>query len=205
MPPRLLLATNNKGKVKEYQSLLRNTGYELVTPVQQGVSLAVEEVGETLEENAKLKALAFARAGNLLALADDSGLEVDVLDGAPGRFSARYAGEGASDKDRVNYLLSKLKDVPWEKRTAQFRCAIAVAYPAGQMELCSGVCPGFIAFAPKGELGFGYDPVFYLPEFDKTMAELPLATKNRISHRGKAARKAREILKKLLASGQGGI
>jgi XTP/dITP diphosphohydrolase len=195
---KLFLATNNQAKVREYRSLLRNLPYELVTPAEEGVISIVNEVGESLEENARLKAIAGAVKSQLLALADDSGLEVDALGGEPGWLSARYAGEGASDKDRVNYLLSRLKGVPREKRSACFKCVIAVATPeGGEVEFCSGECRGVITFEPKGEQGFGYDPIFYLPELGKTMAELPLATKNKISHRGQAARKVYQVLERL--------
>ena len=195
--PKLLLATNNQGKVHEYKSLLQNLPFELVTLADQGIGTIVEEEGRSLEENAKLKATALAAESQLLALADDSGLEVDALDGEPGRLSARYAGEGASDNERVDYLLSRLDGVPWEKRSARFRCVIAIATPNGKVELCSGECEGFITFEPRGKHGFGYDPVFYFPELDKTMAELPLEIKNRFSHRGQAARKAHQLLKRL--------
>jgi XTP/dITP diphosphohydrolase len=194
---RLLLATSNKGKVREYRSLLQNLPFDLVTLAEVGITADVEEVGETLEENARLKATALAAQSRMSALADDSGLEIDALGGEPGRLSARYAGEGASDRDRVNYLLSKLEGVPWEERSARFRCVIAVAVPDGQVEFCSGECRGVIALEPKGEQGFGYDPIFYLPELDKTMAELPLEVKNDVSHRGKAARKVPQALKRL--------
>jgi XTP/dITP diphosphohydrolase len=129
-----------------------------------------------------------------MALADDSGLEVDALGGKPGVLSARYAGKNASDTDRINHLLSQLKKVPWEERQARFRCVIAIAMPDGQVELFSGECQGIITLEPKGEEGFGYDPIFYLPQLSKTMAELPLEVKNRVSHRGKAAAKARWLL-----------
>ena len=195
MRRKLLLATNNQAKVREYRSLLQDLPYELVTLAEQGINTVVDEVGESLEENARLKATLLADESQLLALADDSGLEVDALGGEPGRFSARYAGENASDKDRVNYLLLKLKDVPWEKRTARFRCVIAIAIPDGEVEFCSGECQGFITFEPKGEQGFGYDPIFYLPELDKTMAELPPEIKNQVSHRGQAAQKAYHLLR----------
>jgi XTP/dITP diphosphohydrolase len=194
---RLLLATSNKGKVREYRSLLQSLPFDLVTLAEVGITADVEEVGETLEENARLKVTALAAQSQMSALADDSGLEVDALGGEPGRLSARYAGEGASDRDRVNYLLSKLEGVPWEERSARFRCVIAVAVPDGQVEFCSGECRGVIALEPKGEQGFGYDPIFYLPELDKTMAELPLEVKNDVSHRGKAARKVPQALKRL--------
>lgn len=192
----LLLATNNQGKVREYQSLLKSLPFELVTLAEQGITTAVDEVGESLEENARLKATVLAAESQLLALADDSGLEVDALGGEPGRLSARYAGEGASDRDRVNYLLLRLKDVSWSERSACFRCVIAVATPGGEVELCRGECRGVITFEPRGKQGFGYDPVFYFPELGKTMAELPLAIKNQVSHRGQAARKVSQVLKK---------
>jgi XTP/dITP diphosphohydrolase len=194
--PKLLLATNNKGKVREYKSLLQDLPFELVLPEELGISTEVDEVGGSMEENARIKAITMAGESQLLTLADDSGLEVDALGGEPGRLSARYAGEGASDRDRIDYLLAKLKDVPWERRSACFRCVIAIATPEGNVELCQGECPGIIAFEPKGEQGFGYDPIFYLPELDKTMAELNLEVKNRVSHRGKAAEKARDILRR---------
>ena len=197
MGDKLLLATNNQGKVREYKSLLQNIPYELITFAEQSITTEVSEVGGSLEENARLKATVIADKSQLLTLADDSGLEVDALGGEPGPLSARYAGEGASDRDRVNYLLSRLEGVPWEKRTARFRCVIAIATPNGKAEICSGECQGFITFEPRGEHGFGYDPIFYLPELDKTMAELPLEVKNQVSHRGQAARKAHQLLKRL--------
>ena len=163
---------------------------------EQGITAEVDETGGSFEENARLKATVLARESGLLTLADDSGLEVDALGGEPGPLSARYAGEDATDEDRINYLLAKLKDVPEEKRTARFRCVIAIAAPDGTVELCSGECRGFITTTPRGEYGFGYDPVFYLPELGKTMAELPPEEKNRISHRAKAAEKARVLLMK---------
>ena len=193
---KLLLATNNQAKVREYRSLLQSLPYELVTLAEQGITTIVNEVGENLEENARLKATLLAAESRLLALGDDSGLEVDALGGEPGRLSARYAGENASDEDRVNYLLLRLKDVPREKRTARFRCVIAIATPDGEVEFCSGECQGFITFEPRGEQGFGYDPLFYLPELDKTMAELPLEIKNQVSHRGQAAKKVYQMLKR---------
>ena len=194
---KLLLATNNQAKVREYKALLHNLSFELVTLAEQGITTTVNEVGESLEENARLKANVLAAESQLRALADDSGLEVDALGGEPGKLSARYAGEGASDRDRVNYLLAKLKDVPWEKRSARFRCVIAVATPRGEVEICSGECRGFITFEPSGDCGFGYDPIFYLPELDKTMAELSLEEKNRISHRGQAVKGVLQLLDRL--------
>ncbi len=197
MQSKLLLATNNRAKVREYKSLLSGLSYELVTLAEQGLNISVDEVGENLEENASLKATITAAKSQLISLADDSGLEVDALDGEPGRLSARYAGENASDRERVEYLLARLKGVPREKRTARFRCVIAIATPDGKVEFCSGECPGLITLAPRGEQGFGYDPVFYLPELDKTMAELTLELKNQVSHRGEAARQACQVLEKM--------
>jgi len=195
--PKLLLGTNNSAKVHEYKTLLQNLPFELVTLADQGITTVVDETGASLEENARLKAEALAEQSQLLTLADDSGLEVDALGGEPGRLSARYAGEGASDRDRIDYLLSRLKEVPWTERSARFRCVIAIAMPGGMVEICSGECPGFIIFEARGEEGFGYDPIFYLPELDKTMAELPLEIKNQVSHRGQAARKARLVLERI--------
>ena len=193
---KLLLATNNKGKVREYKSMLKDLPFELVSPAELGIKTEVDEIGGSLEENAKLKATTLARESRLLVLADDSGLEVDALGGEPGRLSARYAGEGASDKDRVSYLLSRLKDVPEGKRSARFRCVIAIATPGDEVELCSGECEGVITLEPRGKEGFGYDPIFYLPGLGKTMAELTLEEKNRVSHRGRAAREAIKLLRR---------
>ncbi len=194
---KLLLATGNQAKLKELRSLLCDLPYELVTLTEVGISVKVDESGNSLEENARLKATIFADKSQLLTLADDSGLEVDALGGQPGVLSARYAGENASDSERIDYLLSRLKGVPWEQRRAHFKCVIAIATPDGQVEFSSGACLGIITLKPRGEQGFGYDPVFYLPRLGKTMAELPLEVKNRVSHRGKAARKAHRVLERL--------
>jgi len=196
LPLKLLLGTNNQAKIREYRSLLADLPYRLVTLAEQGITTVVDETGETLEENARLKVTRLAAESHLLTLADDSGLEVDALGGEPGPLSARYAGENASDSDRMDYLLAQLRDVPWARRTARFRCVIAIAAPDGKTMLCAGECPGLITFAPRGEYGFGYDPVFYLPEMDRTMAELPPEVKNRLSHRSQAARQVGRILEK---------
>ena len=194
MRKKLLLATNNKGKVREYQSLLSCVPVELVTLAEEGITTVVSEDGDSMEENARLKAVALAQESGLAALADDSGLEVDALGGEPGCLSARYAGEGASDSELVSYLLDKLKGLPDEKRSARFRCVIAVATPDGRVKMCSGECRGFITLEPGGTDGFGYDPIFYIPEMGKTMAELSLETKNKVSHRGQAARGVPDVL-----------
>jgi len=195
--PKLLLATGNRAKLYELRSLFQALPYELVTPSEMGISAKVDEVGQSLEENARLKATVSAARSRLLTLADDSGLEVDALGGEPGVLSARYAGADASDTDRIDYLLLRIKDVPWQKRQARFRCVMAIATPDGQVSLFCGNCPGVITLEPRGEMGFGYDPIFYLPRLGKTLAELPLEVKNRVSHRGQAARKAFPLLKRL--------
>jgi len=191
----LLLATNNQGKIREYRELLSGCGFELVTPAGRGIDIAIAETGETFAENAAIKARAFAAASGLVTLADDSGLEVDALCGAPGVRSARYAGEGASDIERNALLLENLRHVPLPLRTARFRCVIAIAEPSGGMHLADGVIEGLIAVTPRGTSGFGYDPIFYLPERHLTIAELEPVEKNRISHRAAAAAKACAILR----------
>jgi XTP/dITP diphosphohydrolase len=192
--PVLLLATGNKGKVREYRGLLRGIPYVIKTPADFGITIEVAETGASFEENATLKATALAAASGRLTLADDSGLEVDALGGEPGPRSRRYAGENASDAARIDYLLVRLKDVPEQERTARFRCVICIAAPAGEVKLLSGECQGIIIATPRGRHGFGYDPVFYLPELGRTMAELTLEEKNRVSHRARAAAQAREAL-----------
>ncbi len=196
---KLLVATHNPGKVRELRELLADLPVEVTFPPEIGLELEVDETGATFAENAALKALAFARASGLVALADDSGLEVDALGGAPGVHSARYAGPGASDADRYRRLLAALAGVPLGQRSARFRCVVAVATPAGDVELAEGVCEGEIAFEPLGEHGFGYDPVFQVAGVGRRMAELPPDLKNQLSHRGRAFRAARPILESLVS------
>ena len=192
--PKLLLATNNAGKIAELRRLLQGCGWETVTPAEAGVDLEVEESGKSYEENATRKALQYTQASGLVALADDSGLEVDALGGRPGAQSARYAGPKRTDAERVQKLLEELRDVPDARRTARFRAVIAIAGPDGRVETVEGVAEGQIARAPRGENGFGYDPVFLLPDRGLTAAELPADEKDAVSHRGVAARKARSVL-----------
>jgi XTP/dITP diphosphohydrolase len=194
---KLLLATTNRGKINEYLSLLKGIPFELVTPVEEGIHIDVEENYDSMVENATHKAVTFANASGLIALADDSGLEVDALGGEPGVRSARYAGEGASDSQRIEFLLDKMKDIPEENRSAYFKCVIAIALPSGNAEICSGECRGIISFEPRGDNGFGYDPVFFIPGLDKTMAELIPEVKNKISHRALAAQKAYRVLEQI--------
>jgi len=194
---KLLIATNNKGKVEELQDLLKDSGIEFVTPAQINLKLDVVEDGLTYQENAEKKALAFAQASGLVSLADDSGLEVEALDGAPGLYSARYSPKpGAKDKDRRDFLLKNLKDKPrpW---MAHFHATIALATPAGEIEFAEGICPGEIIPEERGTGGFGYDPIFLLTELGRTMAELEMDEKNRLSHRARAVMNVMPILKKL--------
>lgn len=195
---KLLIATRNRGKLREYKALLAGLELELVDMDAAGITLEVEETGATFEENAVLKARTYAQASGLLTLADDSGLEVDALGGEPGVHSARYDGRGGSDEDRYRLLLHCLEGVPAEERGARFRCVVAIATPEGEVYTAEGTCEGRIALQSRGSHGFGYDPVFFVPEYGCTMAQLPPEVKNRISHRARAAEGAREILRHLL-------
>ena len=187
---RLLLATNNPGKVREFRRLLADSGFDVVTPAEVGVSLDVAETGTSYAENAALKARAFAAAGGCLALADDSGIEVDALGGGPGMFSARYGGPELDDPGRTAMLLRELGGVAAEHRTARYRAVVALAWPgAADVRLFEGVQEGSIGTATRGERGFGYDPVF-LVDGVRTQAELPDEEKDAISHRGRAVRLA---------------
>jgi XTP/dITP diphosphohydrolase len=190
----LLIATGNPGKVREYQELFAKLPVRCLGPADLSLHLEVEEHGTSYRENALLKAVPFANASGLPTLADDSGLEVDALGGRPGIHSARFGGPGLGDADRWRLLLQELAGVPWEDRTARFRCVIALARPDGSVQITDGICEGRIAFQAAGRGGFGYDPVFYLPEFGCTMAQLPDGVKNTISHRARAAQAARPII-----------
>ena len=253
--PKLLVATRNQGKLREYRQLLRAIPFELVSLDELGIAEEVEETGLTFAENAALKARSYGALGGLLTLADDSGLEVDALGGDPGIFSSRYgeisphpsfgklglpeesasigqsggirdSADGSasiSDQDRVNLLLRNLEGVPWERRTARFRCVLAIAVPPslspdqgisspsiflttgemaglyssegiGDLTLVVGSVAGMIQYEPVGDEGFGYDPVFYLPSYGLTMAQLPLEEKNRVSHRANAVGRSERLL-----------
>ncbi len=196
---KLLVATHNQGKVREYRDLLAGLPLEITYLDAEGITFEVEEVGKTFEENATLKAQEYGRATGLWTWADDSGLEVAALDDAPGVLSARYAGPGASDADRYHKLLDALVGVPWNQRSARFCCVVALYVPERQvLRTASGEIPGIIACGPAGNNGFGFDPVFYIPELGVTMAQLPADVKNEISHRGRAARAAAATLHELL-------
>lgn len=180
--------------MREFRQILAGLPFAITTLGEQGIDFEVEEGGSTFAANAAIKAKAYADLSGLLALADDSGLEVDALGGEPGVMSARYAGPGVSDADRYSLLLERLAGVPWESRQARFRCAIAIAEPRGEVRVVEGRVEGYIAFAPAGEHGFGYDPVFFLPEKGLTMAQLSPEEKNRTSHRARAGEAARALL-----------
>lgn len=195
---KFVVATKNKGKLKEIQEILKDMDFEVVSMEEAGVNEDIEEYGSTFEENALIKAKEVHKRTGELVMADDSGLEVDYLNGAPGIYSSRFAGEGASDEDRNNKLLEMLKDVPFENRKARFVCAIAVVLPDSTYFTVRGTFEGYIAFEPVGTNGFGYDPLFFLPEYNKTAAQLESAQKHEISHRGKALKLMVEELKKRL-------
>ena len=180
-----VLASKNPHKLAEIQAILSGLGVEVVMESELGLDIDVDETGTTFEENSRLKAEAVMRAANMPAVADDSGLMVDALDGAPGVYSARY-GHKSSDGERTAFLLENMKDVPDEKRTAKFVCVITCLWPDGRKIVARGECPGVITHEVHGENGFGYDPVFYLPELGMTYAELPSEQKNAISHRARA-------------------
>jgi XTP/dITP diphosphohydrolase len=195
---KLLIATNNPGKLREYQEILANLPVELVSPADAGLTLDPEETGSTFEENAIIKAQAFAQASSLLTLADDSGLEIDALNGEPGVYSARYGNTEKKDHEgRYRLVLEKLVDTPSEKRTARFKCVVALAVGEKVTGTADGVVEGVITFSPKGEGGFGYDPVFFVPEFQRTMAELTPDEKNSISHRSRAVQAAMPMIEQM--------
>ena len=194
-PPLLVLATGNPGKVEELQHLLQDVSIAPVTATDLGLALPAEEPFATFLENAAHKALSVARQTDLLVLGEDSGLEVDALGGKPGVHSKRYSGPQGDAKANNEKLLHDLLDVPWPQRKARFRCVLALATAGKVLFTASGECEGIIAHLPRGSGGFGYDPVFYLPEENRTMAELPASEKNRISHRSRALVKARAFIR----------
>lgn len=197
----IVLATTNEGKVREFRQLFAANGLSLrVVGLREAGLEAPPETGTTFAANALLKARHAASASGQLALADDSGLEVDGLGGAPGIYSARYAGEGAGDEANRQRLIAAIAALPEEARGARFRCAIAIARPDGTVEVAEGSCEGRVISTPRGENGFGYDPLFFLPKQGRTMAELTAEEKNAISHRGRATALALPLLRRLLDS-----
>ena len=195
----LVIATGNRGKYSEIAALLQGLDALLVPLDSVGLLEVPPESGESFQENARCKAEFVARAVGRLALADDSGLEVDALGGQPGVMSARFGGPGKTDADRNRLLLSKLEGIPPERRTARFRCVVAIADPNGLLSVADGACEGRITLEPRGDYGFGYDPIFEVPSLGRTLAEVGSDVKNRLSHRAKAIAKARTILEEFLA------
>ena len=195
----LLVATHNKGKVAELADMMHDLQVNWLGLAEAGVTMDVAETGQTFLANAALKATTYAAATNLLTLADDSGLEVDALGGEPGVYTARFGGAGLTPKQRYELLLAQMVDVPWEQRTARFRCVIALADEQGVIGTAEGTCEGMIAWEAAGEGGFGYDPVFYLPDRGVTMAQLTAAQKHQISHRGRAVAAIAPLLRQTLS------
>ncbi len=190
---RVIAATKNKGKIKEISEILAELGIEVVSQADSGIDIEVLETGKTFSENARIKAQAVSLLSDDAVLADDSGLCVDALGGAPGIYSARYAGDGAKDFDKINKLLSELEGVT--QRDAHFETAVVFIYPDGREIVVTGRVDGRITLSPQGEGGFGYDPVFYSPELGKTFGEASETEKNSISHRARALKALVEILK----------
>ena len=204
MKRRILVATRNAGKIIEFEEMLTALNVRWLSLDDVGVKTDVEETGDSFLANAVLKAQTYAEMTGLITLADDSGLEVDALDGAPGIYTARYGGPGLTPVQRYQYLLQQLGDVSWARRSARFRCVIAIAAQnEGLLASADGVCEGMIAEEPFGDRGFGYDPVFYLPDWGKTMAELPSSKKHLISHRGRALKAIEPALRKILNDKEG--
>lgn len=193
---KLIFATGNEGKMREIRMIMGEIGLEILNMKEAGILITPEENGASFEENARIKARAVAAYTKELVLADDSGLEVDYLNGEPGIYSARYLGENVSYEEKNKDILRRMEGVPEEKRTARFVCAIAAVLPNGDVLTVREVVEGRIAYEIKGRRGFGYDPIFYVPKLGKTTAELSDEEKNRISHRGKALRVMKEELKK---------
>jgi XTP/dITP diphosphohydrolase len=197
---KLLVATHNPGKLGEYRQLLNDLPLEVTSLREMGIEQEVEETGATFIENARLKAETYAAWSGLWTWADDSGLEVDALDKRPGVYSARYGGPGLTDEDRYRYVLQELRALPGVIRTARFRCAVALVFPGGATRIVEAVIEGEIIDEPRGNQGFGYDPIFLVPALNATLAQTPPEVKNRISHRGQAAMLARRLLAEMLLS-----
>ena len=196
MSKRMIFATGNEGKMKEVRMILADLGYEILSLKDIGYDKEIIEDGKTFEENALIKAKTIAKERNEIVLADDSGLEVDYMDKQPGIYSARFLGEDTSYHIKNQYIIDQLKDAKPEERTARFVCAIACAFPDGRTLTTRGTIEGYIGYEERGENGFGYDPIFMVPEFNCTTSELDLEQKNKISHRGKAL----EAMKKLISA-----
>lgn len=194
---KLIFATGNEGKMKEIRMILGDLDYEILSMKEAGITADIVEDGKTFEENAEIKAKAISKLANCLVLADDSGLEVDYMDKQPGIYSARWMGEDTSYDVKNQKIIDNLSGVPDEERTARFVCVVAASFPDGKVITRRGTIEGIIGYEQRGENGFGYDPIFYLPEYGKTTAELSPEEKNKISHRGRALEQIKEELKKL--------
>lgn len=197
----IIVATKNRGKARDFIGMFERLGLTVKTLNDYEEIEDVEETGTTFEENAVIKAETVAKRLGRIVIADDSGLIVDALNGEPGIYSARYAGEQKDDEENIDKVLQKLKGVPDNERTARYYCALALAFPDGRTKTVNGTCEGVILYERRGNNGFGYDPIFYMSELDKTMAEITLEEKNQISHRAKAMRKLKDILPSLLGAG----
>ena len=191
---KLLIGTGNAGKVRELTELLADVPYQVISLEKLGIDCEVDETGSSFEENAVIKATTYSRITKLTTIADDSGLEVDVLGGDPGVYSARYAGKGVSDTGRIEFLLSKLKDLGTDNLAARFRCVAAIAWPEGRFQTYNGLCEGTLTMSPRGTNGFGYDSIFIVNGFSRTMAELSDFEKNDVSHRAMAIRQISDAL-----------
>ena len=199
MEQKIVFATGNENKMKEIRMILSDLNTEIVSMKEAGVDIDIVEDGMSFEENAEIKARSVARIlTNDIVLADDSGLEIDYLDKAPGIYSARFLGEDTPYDEKNKYIIEKLKDAKGKERSARFVCAMAVAFPNGEIETCRGTIEGLIGYEQKGKNGFGYDPIVYVPEYEMTTGEMAPELKNSISHRGKALEQMKEILKRKL-------
>jgi len=192
---KIIFATGNRDKMKEIRAILKDTGLETVSMKEEGIECEIEENGKTFEENAWIKVEAIGRRQGAIIMADDSGLEVDALNKEPGVFSARFLGEDTSYDMKNKTIIARLSDVSGSARSCRFVCAIAILFPDGERKTVYETMEGVVAHAPAGENGFGYDPIFYLPEYGKTSAELSMEEKNKISHRGKALEEAKKLIR----------
>jgi len=193
---KIIFATTNKNKVREVNMMMEGFDVELVPMTDMGIDVEIEETGTTFEENAIIKARAICEMTGEIALADDSGLEVDYLDGAPGVYSSRFLGEDTPYEIKNDYIIEKLKDAKGKERSARFACAMAMVFPDGDVETCYGTIEGLIGYEQKGTNGFGYDPIVYVPEYEMTTGEMTPQLKNSISHRGKALEQMKEVMKR---------
>ena len=193
---KIIFATTNKNKVREVNMMMEGFDVELVPMTDMGIDVEIEETGTTFEENAIIKAKAICEMTGEIALADDSGLEVDYLDGAPGVYSSRFLGEDTPYEIKNDYIIEKLKEAKGKERSARFACAMAMVFPNGDIETCYGTIEGLIGYEQKGTNGFGYDPIVYVPEYEMTTGEMTPQLKNSISHRGKALEQMKEVMKR---------